>query len=192
MQQKTSYSVCLLRYEVWQTIFCYFRPLFALLPHYWLQKLKFGKNVKKTPGDTIILHMCTINQDHMMHGSWDIKCKEQSFLSFLTLQTTQNFEKNASFYTCILQIVIMWCIVLEISSTTNNAQQTEFFAILGYFLQFWQIFKNTFFHRTPPVAVSEKLKAERVVRECSVKKVFSEILLNTQGNTCARISFLQS
>ena len=29
------------------TIFCHFGPFFALLPHYWLQKIKFQKNVKK-------------------------------------------------------------------------------------------------------------------------------------------------
>ena len=126
MQQKTSYSVCLLRYEVRQTIFCYFRPLFALLPHYWLPKLKFGKNVKKTPGDTIILHMCTINQDHMMHGSWDIKCKEQSFLSFLTLQTTQNFEKKKRLilhlYTanCDHMMYSSWDIKHNTQRTTNR------------------------------------------------------------------------
>ena len=27
--------------------FCHFRPVFALLPHYWPQKLKSGKNEKK-------------------------------------------------------------------------------------------------------------------------------------------------
>ena len=27
-------------------IFCHFRPFFALLPHYWSQKLKFGKKLK--------------------------------------------------------------------------------------------------------------------------------------------------
>ena len=30
-----------------QTIFSHFRPLFALLPHYWSWKLKFGKNAKQ-------------------------------------------------------------------------------------------------------------------------------------------------
>ena len=43
-----SYDVCLFSYGVFaQTIFCHFRPVFAFLSHYWLQKLKFGKNVKK-------------------------------------------------------------------------------------------------------------------------------------------------
>ena len=57
--------------------------------------------------------------------------------------------------------------------------------------EFCKIFKSTLFHRTPPVAASEKLKAEAGVRRCSVKKMFLEILLNSQENTCARVSFLQ-
>ena len=48
--------------------------------------------------------------------------------------------------------------------------------------EFCEIFKNIFFHGTPPVAASEKLKAEAVVRRCSVIKVFFEILLNSQEN----------
>ena len=45
--------------------------------------------------------------------------------------------------------------------------------------------------KIPPVVASEKLKAETVVRRCSIKKVFLEISLNSQENTCARVSFLQ-
>ena len=49
----------------------------------------------------IILHMCTINDNHMMYVSWDAKRDRQNFLSFLTIfspfthppLTTQNFEK---------------------------------------------------------------------------------------------------
>ena len=58
--------------------------------------------------------------------------------------------------------------------------------------EFDKIFKNTFFHRTPSLAASEKLKAEAVVLRCSVKKLFLEILLNLQENTFARVSFLQT
>ena len=57
--------------------------------------------------------------------------------------------------------------------------------------EFCKIFKNTFFHRTPPATASEKVKAEAVVWRCSVKKVLLEMLLNSQENTCARVSFLQ-
>ena len=53
-----------------------------------------------------------------------------------------------------------------------------------------ETFKITFFHRTPPAAASEKLKAKAAVQKCSVKTVFLEMLLNSQENTCARV-FLQ-
>ena len=60
-------------------------------------------------------------------------------------------------------------------------------------------FKNTYFEehlRTAP-SVNKRLVffikyqlTEAVVRRCSVKKVFLEILQNSQENTCARVSFL--
>ena len=43
-------------------IFCSFTPLLTL-------KVKIWKKCKKNPGDIILLHMCTIIQDHMMYGS---------------------------------------------------------------------------------------------------------------------------
>ena len=52
-------------------------------------------------------------------------------------------------------------------------------------------FTEHLFPRTPPVGASEKLKAE-VAWRCTIKKVLLEILLNSQENTCARVSFLQS
>ena len=51
--------------------------------------------------------------------------------------------------------------------------------------EFSEIFKNTLFHRTPSAAASEKLKMF-----CQ-KRFFLEILINSQENTCARVSFLQ-
>ena len=47
------------------TIFCNFTPLQP-------EKSKFEK-MKKTCRDIIILHMCTINYNHMMYGSWDME-----------------------------------------------------------------------------------------------------------------------
>ena len=61
--------------EIWSVtdiIFCHFGSFFVLF-HYWLPKLKFGKNVKETPGDIILLNMCNINEDHIMYGSCDIR-----------------------------------------------------------------------------------------------------------------------
>ena len=53
------------------------------------------------PEDNIILQMCTINDSHMMYGSWDIKCNRQFFVvldHFLHFYLpnnpkNQNFEK---------------------------------------------------------------------------------------------------
>ena len=36
------------------------------------QKITLFKKMKKTPGDIIILHMCTKNYDHMMYSSGDM------------------------------------------------------------------------------------------------------------------------
>ena len=58
--------------EIWHTtdrIFCPYGPFFALLPTNNPENQNFDK-MKKMPGD-IILHICTINDDHMMHGSRD-------------------------------------------------------------------------------------------------------------------------
>ena len=55
--------------------FCCFTPLTT-----W--KIKMLKKWKKAPGDIIILHFCTTNEDHMMYGSWDMKHGRQNFLSF--------------------------------------------------------------------------------------------------------------
>ena len=39
------------------------------------------EKMKKAPGDIIILHKSTINDNHMMYGSWDMKRDWQMFLS---------------------------------------------------------------------------------------------------------------
>ena len=62
-------------YFSYWTVFC---PLTLLIT----QKIKILKKWKKTPGDIIILHKFTINDNHMMYGSWDMKCDRQNFLSF--------------------------------------------------------------------------------------------------------------
>ena len=78
--------------EIWSAtdrIFCHFGLFSALLPSknpgkfFFEKKNKNKKNkktktttTKKTPGD-IILHMYTINENHMIHGSWDMECNKQ-------------------------------------------------------------------------------------------------------------------
>ena len=73
-------------FSLW-TFFCPFYP-----PNN-LENQNFEK--WKNPGDIIILHKCTINDNHKMYYSWDIKCDRQNFLPFYPTNNTknQNFKK---------------------------------------------------------------------------------------------------
>ena len=42
-----------------------------------------NQNVEKAPGDIIILNKCTINDNHKIYGSWDIKCTRQNVFVIL-------------------------------------------------------------------------------------------------------------
>ena len=56
--------------------------------------------MKKTPTDIIILHMCTINYNHMMYGSWDKERDRQNFfviLDYFLHFYPPNNPKNQSF-----------------------------------------------------------------------------------------------
>ena len=96
-------------------IFCLFSPLTT-------RKIKILK-LKKTPGD-IILHFCTINDNHMMYGSWDMEYNRQTHLPPKNLKN-QNFEKmkkrleTLSFYTCVPKIRITHYTVPEIWHVTD-------------------------------------------------------------------------
>ena len=46
-------------------IFCTLTPLTNV-------KNQNFEKIKKIPADTIILHMCIINENRMMYGSWDM------------------------------------------------------------------------------------------------------------------------
>ena len=69
---------CLHRHNFlsFQAIFCFFAQLLTTTIIMW-------QKCKKTPGYIILLHMCTINQDHMMYGSWDMKFNRQIFFVIL-------------------------------------------------------------------------------------------------------------
>ena len=67
------------------TIFCLFTPLTTWkikIFKKWKKNNKKKQQKKKTPEDIIILHKCTINDNHMMYGSWYMKRDRQNFLSF--------------------------------------------------------------------------------------------------------------
>ena len=73
--------------EIWSAadiILCHFSPFLLFYPTNNPKNQNFEK-MKKALGDIIILHMCTINDNHIMYGSWDMECLRQIFLSFWTI-----------------------------------------------------------------------------------------------------------
>ena len=94
-----SYDLWFLRHGVWQTEF--FVILECFLPFYPpmdAENQNYEK-IKNMSRDIIILHKSTINDNHMMYGSWDMKRVWQNFFSFWTVfcpftnPKNQNFEK---------------------------------------------------------------------------------------------------
>ena len=125
-----SYNMWFLKYEVQQTEF--FVILGNFLPFYLLTT-KFWKN-EKTLGDIIILRMCTIHDNHMMYGSWDMEHDGQYFLSFWTVfcpftpLTTRKIKllkkwkkilTMPSFYTNLPKIMIICYTIPEIQCMTD-------------------------------------------------------------------------
>ena len=139
-----SYDICFLNYKVWQTeIFVIFGHFFAFSPPWQPGKSKFlniKKKTKKTPG-----HICTINGNHMMYGSWDMECYRRNFLSFWTVfcpctmgPENQNFEKMKR--TCKHIFILQMCTINDshlICFLRYGVQRTEFFVILDHFLPFY-------------------------------------------------------
>ena len=100
--------------EIWSvtgTTFYQFKPLFCPFT-LTILKIKIWKK-KKAPEDIIFLHKYTINEDHMMYGSWDIKVWGTEFFVIsshffpLTLLTTLKI-KNQVLHLCTTSNSIWW------------------------------------------------------------------------------------
>ena len=126
-----------LRYGAWETFFVIFDYFLPFYPPNNLGNFHFEKT-KKMPGDIIILHKCIINDNHMMYGSWDMKCDRHNFLSFWVffyffgtftpiitqkIQIKKKKEKKndwvSSFYTSVPKIMIISYTVPEILRVTD-------------------------------------------------------------------------
>ena len=130
-----SYDVWFLRYKAWRTeffvILSFFSPLTLLTTK---RKHNFEK-MKTAPRDIFILHMPTINDNHMMYGSWNMEWNWHNCLSFWAIfclfisLTTRNIKilekwvkclEILSVYKCVLQMIIIWCMVPEIQGATDR------------------------------------------------------------------------
>ena len=107
-------------------------------------KNKIWKKCKNTPGDIILLHICSINEDHMMYGSCNTRHGKQNFLSFwaiflhLTLLATQKInifkkmkKKLWRDYHFTLVYHKWWS--YDVWFLRHETQNTIFFVIFNYF-----------------------------------------------------------
>ena len=84
-QKSQSYDARFLRYGVRQTeFFVILGHLFVTLPpRHPLKNQNFEKKWKKCLEIlSFYTSMCTINEDHVIYRSWNIRCDRQKFLSF--------------------------------------------------------------------------------------------------------------
>ena len=129
-----SYDVRFLRYEVWQAEFFVILDCFLPFYHPNNSKNQNFEKLKKTPEGIIILHMCTINDNQMMYGSWNIGHNRIFFLVILEhflpiyplktwkIKILKKWKKHLeilSFYTCVTKIRIICYTVPEIWRMTD-------------------------------------------------------------------------
>ena len=100
-------------YGVRQTYFvCHFLPFYS--PND--PENQIFERMKKISEDIILLHMCTINKDHLMCDSWNIRCGRQNVLSFWTI-----FCPFTTLTTQKIKILKSWRKHLEILSSCTWA-----------------------------------------------------------------------
>ena len=121
--------------EIWsmtERIFCHFGPFFSLFTPNNPENQSFEK-MNKTPGDITILHLCTINDNHLMYGSWYMDREDRIFwlwiifCPFTPLLTQKSkFWKNkkrhletSSVYSSVPKIMIICNTVPEIQQVTD-------------------------------------------------------------------------
>ena len=121
------------KFLIFWAIFCPFSPLTI-----WKIKIL---TLKKTPGDIIILHICTLHDNHMMYGSWDkehndiIFCHSGPFFALLPPmdQENQNFFKNG-------KSTWRYCPFTSINDSHMMYGSSDMNSNRQNFLTFWTIF----------------------------------------------------
>ena len=97
--------------------------------------------IKTMHGDIIILHLRTLNDNHMMHGSWDIEHDRQNFLS--------SWDDFLHFYTpLITRKIKFWKnsgIIILHKCTKNLDRMLYYFQDMtrdgyNFYFSFWTIF----------------------------------------------------
>ena len=153
------YDVQFLRYGLRQTEFFVVQGNFLLFYHLpppspplWSQKSGKKKWKKCLEILSCYTYICTINEDHMIYGSWNIRCNRHKFLSFWAIfcpfspLTTRKIKtlilKKTPRDIIILHICTIWCMFPEIRSATDRifCHSRPFFKLLT--TQRTKIWKN--------------------------------------------------
>ena len=128
-------------------IFCHFGPFFTLsslliIPKIKILRKKWNKCLEMSSSD---VYMCTINEDHTIYGSWNIRWNREIFVilgHFLPFQFSENLEhqnlkieKNTWRYYHFTHLHHKWQ-SYDVWFLRYGAWQTEFFVILDHFLPF--------------------------------------------------------
>ena len=148
-QKWQSYDLWFQRYRAQQTDF------FVILDHFLTffppnnPKIKILKKWKKHLELLIIfLRTCTINDNHTMHGSWDMECDRQNVLSFRTIFCTftllktqqikilKKMKKKAWRYYHFTHVYHKWQLY-DVWFLIYEVWQTKPFVILDCFLPFY-------------------------------------------------------
>ena len=131
------------KFSTFWAIFWPFRPLTT-----WKMKIL---TLKKAPGDIIILHICTINDNHMIYDSWDMElyiifCYSGPFIALLPHYGPRKSKfskkmKKTPEDIIILQteMTIIWCMVSQIWSAMDRT-----FCHFGLFLPFHPLTTQNF------------------------------------------------
>ena len=120
-----------------QNVFVNLDHIFYRFSPMTTQNIKILKRwKKKAPGDVIILHMCTINGNHMMYDVWDMKRYRQIFLSFWAIfwpfYLTINRKINI-FYASVSKIMYVCFTVPEIWHVTDVIFIFHFWPFLTFY-----------------------------------------------------------
>ena len=118
-------------YASWDMdVICHFGSFFALLHHYWPQKLKPGKNIKKPWRYYPFTHKWKVNEDHRCMVC-EIKDRSDRVLLFWVTFLPSWQPKKSKFwknktntsryhFTLVYHKWQLWCMVPEIWSATDR------------------------------------------------------------------------
>ena len=174
-------------------IICHSGLFFAHLPPYGHRKSMFWKNENK-PEDIITLQMCTINDSHMMYGSWyGVGLKFffvilDRFLPFYPPNNPkdQDFEKMKKAPGDI--IILHRCTIndnhMMYSSWDHKHDRQTFFVILDHFLPFYppKNLKNRNFEKN-----EKKPRALIILHMCTISN--NHMMYDSGDNECNKRNF---